>query len=527
VKTRETIARKPELWQITCEWLRALGNKPGNNFCRDEITTHPDYPSLISVTDFLDTGGMAYKAVQADASYIHEFNYPLLAHIRQHGDQFMHMISNAAEWDKQKEISEHWTGIVIYPEKNSKWRNEYDDAYKSNERKNKITAIGFAAVALLLLILSTYQYQSLTIAAFGLFSLAGLTISIAALAAELGYQSRIVKQVCGVMSSRGCEQVLKSQYAKGFAGITPADASALYFLTQFALFAAGAWLPSLTTGILLFSLAGIPVAAWSIYIQSVKLKEFCALCIAIVTALILQSVIAFIQWPPWQGILPPIYFASTFIFLTMLLLPVKQLLKTNSDNKSKIAELKKWKQDPDLFSTLWAQERAIDTTTWRNDLLLGNPMAPLQITVACNPYCGPCASSHRQLEELLHRYPGKLKIQMRLLCRPEDAGDSRTTAVIAILQKAATVENNEELQQLFTDWFEYMDFDKWVNKWKPDTNINVDQQLKQHSMWVEQSNIAWTPTFFINGKQLPGRYSLNDLELLIPRLRELPKQQTV
>jgi hypothetical protein len=154
-------------------------------------------------------------------------------------------------------------------------------------------------------------------------------------------------------------------------------------------------------------------------------------------------------------------------------------------------------------------------------------MAPLQITVACNPYCGPCASSHRQLEELLHRYPDQLKIQLRLLCRPEDAGDSRTTAVIAILQKATTVENNEELQQLFTDWFQYMDFDKWVNKWKPDTNINVDQQLKQHSLWVEQSNIAWTPTFFINGKQLPGRYSLNDLELLIPRLRELPKQQTV
>lgn len=527
VKTRRPIARKTELWQITCEWLKALGNKPDNNYCRDEITTHPDYPSLISVIDFLDSGGMAYKAVQADASFIHEFNYPLLAHIKQHGDQYMHMISHPTEWDEQKEISEYWTGIAIFPEKNSKWENEQDNAYKRTEQKNKITAAVFSATGLALLIISTYHhitslnFSSLTIAGFGLLSLTGLTISIATLAAELGYQSRIVKQVCGAISNFGCEHVLKSPYAKGVAGITPSDASVLYFATQFLLFVAGPWFPSLLTGVFLFSLAGIPIAAWSIYIQSVKLKEFCALCIGIVTVLVLQSVIAFVELPAWQGILPLIIFAVTLVFLTMLLLPVKQLIKTNSNSKTKIAELKKWKLDADLFLALWAQEREIDATIWRDDLLLGNPAAPLLITVACNPYCGPCANSHKELDELLHRYPDALKIQMRLLCRPDVEGDIRTTAVTAMLQKATTLENNAELQQLFTDWFHYMDFDKWATKWKPDSTINVEGQLKQHCTWVEQSNIAFTPSFFINGKQLPGRYTLNDLVMLIPRLPEL------
>jgi protein-disulfide isomerase/uncharacterized membrane protein len=323
------------------------------------------------------------------------------------------------------------------------------------------------------------------------------------------------------MSSRGCEHVLKSRYAKGMLGITPSDASVLYFATQFVLFIVGSWYPSLLTGIFLFSLAGIPIAAWSIYIQSVKLKEFCALCVGIVAVLILQSVITFIEWPTLQEIMPPLIFAGAIVFLGMLLLPIRQLIKANGDNKTKITELKKWKLDADLFAILQEREKKVDATIWRNDLVLGNPLAPVQITVACNPYCGPCANAHKQLDELLHRYPNALKIQMRLLCRPEDAGDSRTTVVIAMLQKAATIENNAELQQLFTDWFAWMDFAKWSAKWKPDGSINVDEQLKQHNRWVEQSNIAFTPTFFINGRQLPGRYSLNDIALLIPRLPEL------
>lgn len=77
-----------ELWQTAYNWLLLCGNKINNNYCKEEITTHPDYPALTSVIDFLDNGSMEYNAVQADASYIHEFNYPLLAHIRQPGQEF-------------------------------------------------------------------------------------------------------------------------------------------------------------------------------------------------------------------------------------------------------------------------------------------------------------------------------------------------------------------------------------------------------------------------------------------------------
>jgi hypothetical protein len=105
-----------ELWQTVHQWIGLCGNKVSKNYLKEEITTHPDYPTLISVADLLDSGGMKYKALRADASYIHEFNYPLLAHIQQPGLEYMHIVPNAAAWDDQIDITQHWSGIVLFPD---------------------------------------------------------------------------------------------------------------------------------------------------------------------------------------------------------------------------------------------------------------------------------------------------------------------------------------------------------------------------------------------------------------------------
>ncbi|MDP3667964.1 MAG: vitamin K epoxide reductase family protein [Sediminibacterium sp.] len=498
------------------------------SYCKEEITTHPDYPALISVIDFLDSGDMDYKAVRADASYIHEFNYPLLAHIRKPGQEYLHPINDAAVWDKQKEITEYWTGIVVYPGKNANWKNGQNKIYQQNAVKNKVIAAALVITGVALFIVSAFQFHNLLINIFGFLSLLGLLVSVFLLGTELGFQSQIVKQVCGAVSNGGCEKVLKSSYAKGVAGITPADASVLYFTAQFIVYLLGCWYPSLFISIILLAFSGIVIAAWSIYTQAVKLKQWCALCLGIVAVLVLQSINALFIMQHFLAneIGSSVYvglgiFVSLFFVLALALLPVKQLIKTNSSNKLKLAELKKWKSDADLFINQWQQEQEIDIVIWENDLLLGNPSAPLLITVACNPYCGPCAKAHMQLENLLNRFADKLKIQIRLLCNAENETDKRTLSVKSILQKAVTTKNNTDLRKMLSNWFDWMNYEKWNDKWQPDNTIDITQRLQQHSKWVEDSSIAFTPTFFINGKKLPGRYSLDDIEILIPHLADL------
>jgi protein-disulfide isomerase/uncharacterized membrane protein len=515
----------PELWQLTQNWLKLLGNKPNAKFCREEITTHPDYPAMTAVTDFLDAGKMQYNAVQADASYIHEFNYPLLAHISQPGHQYLHMIHNATEWDTQKEITQHWSGVVLFPEKNTNWQNQQNSIYGKEALKSKMFATMLIAAALGLFIASSLQQANIAIVVFGLFSMLGLVISIFLLGTELGYQSQLVKQVCGAVSSGGCERVLKSKYAKGLFGITPADASVLYFAAQFGFYLLSPYFADLLNWLLFIALFGSLIAIWSIYTQAVKLKEWCALCLGIVAVLVLQTAIALLI-TNFQ-FLHPISLETFLIFMLIItllafsLLPVKELIKTNKINQQKLAELKKWKTDAGLFISQWRQEQPVDTTIWENDLVLGNPTAPIIITVACNPYCGPCAKAHVQLDELLHRFTGKVKVQVRLLCNANDDTDKKTIAVKAILQKAVTTDDNVQLQQILTDWFEWMNYEKWTEKWQPDSTVDIKERLKAHSKWVNDSAVQFTPTFFVNGRKLTGRYGLNDITVLLPQLAEI------
>lgn len=455
----------------------------------------------------------------------------MLAHISQPGQQYLHIIPNATEWDKHKEITRYWSGVVIFPEKNTTWQNEQNSSYVKEALKSKVFTIVLIVAALGLFIASSMRQANIATIAFGLLSLLGLVISVFLLGAELGYQSQLVKQVCGAVSSGGCEKVLKSKYAKGMFGITPADASVLYFAAQFIYYLLSPYFINFLNCLVLIAFGGAVIALWSIYTQAVKLKEWCTLCLGIVAVLVLQTGISILitdfQFLYLISLQPFLFFVLSTGLLAVALLLVKGLIKTNKTNQHKLAELKKWKSDAGLFITQWQQEQKIDTTIWKNDLVIGNSDAPILITVACNPYCGPCAKVHMHLDDLLHRFPNKIKVVVRFLCDPYTEKDKRTIAVRAILQNAASLKNNTKLQQLLTDWFAWMDFEKWIEKWQPDNNLDVNNRLKEHSKWVEDGGINFTPTFFINGRKLPGRYNIKDVEMLMPQLVEILTEKSV
>lgn len=517
-----------ELWETSHEWLSLTGNSVNKKFCREEIGTHPDYPALTSLTDFLDSGGMEYNAVQADASYIHEFNYPLLAHIKEPGQEYVHIIGDAASWETQKDITRHWSGICIFPEKGTRWVNTENDAYQQRGREARLRNMAAAGLALALFVVAAIYNPSPLYIAFGALSLAGLVISILTLGTELGVQNSLVKQVCGAVSKGGCDKVLKSTYSKGIAGFTTGDIASLYFAAQYAGFLYAAVYPALFSTLVWVSLPGLLVAAWSVYTQSVKIKQWCALCLGIAAVLVLQFLVSgYISFTTDFAALfnteAIILYAGIALLISLFFLPVKKLLKTNNVNQQKLAELKKWKMDAGIFSRLLSDEENVDVTIWENDLLLGNAGAPVKITVACNPYCGPCALAHTELDKILEKYKDKVCLQVRFLCKASDPSNERTKAVTAILRSFIELKTEHERKLMLSDWFSLMDYDKWMEKWKPVYQLNVQDYLQQHENWVNESNIMYTPTFFVNGKKMSGRYELGDFAVLIPQLSEIPE----
>lgn len=200
--------------------------------------------------------------------------------------------------------------------------------------------------------------------------------------------------------------------------------------------------------------------------------------------------------------------------------PHKSINKKHNSSQAQISRIKKWQSDASIFLAQLEKEQTVDTTIWENDLVIGNLDAPIMITVVCNPYCGPCAKAHKELDEILDRFKGKVKVQLRLLCNPKNAEDIKTIAVKAILQQAAFTKSNNDLQTMLSDWFEWMSYDKWICKWNTEEQKDVKTILLKHAKWVNENNVTHTPTFFVNGKKLPGRYHLKNLEKLIPQLAE-------
>lgn len=519
---KQQLHLQTELSVIVYNWLITAGNKINKDYCTQEITTHADYPAVTAVVDFLDAGNMAYQAVQADASYIHEFNYPLLAHIKMPGNEYLHIIQNATAWDAQKETTKYWSGITIFPEKNAYWQNEENNIATATAQKQTYLFTAWCGIGLLLFLASIYYSPLLWYNIFGFLGLAGVFISAAAFATELGIQSNTVKQVCGAVSKGGCEAVLKSKIAKGAFGITPSDIAVIYFAAQFTIYLAAAFFPNVFSILPYMALAGIAIIGTSIYTQAVVIKQWCALCLSIAGILLLQVLTALFLLGS-ISIVSFITFGAAALFFTAALLPIKKLLKSYVATKPKLTELKKWQSDPNIFLAQLEKEQTVDISIWENDLVIGNPNAPIMITVACNPYCGPCAKAHQELDHILKIFEGRVKVQLRFLCKATDDNHLTTIALKSMLEQSDILKINSDLHTMFIDWFHWMDIIRWRKKWNKVSTKNVKDQLVKHDNWVRESNITYTPTFFINGKKLPSKYNLKTIKKIIPQLAHKSK----
>jgi len=516
-----------QLWQTAHDWLKANGNKADLGFCKQEITSHPEYPRLTSLVDFLDKGKLSYHAVQTDISCIEQFNYPVLAHIAVPGNQYVKVVRRSDEWRKRGSDLQYWSGIVIFSEPDSGWKNNDSLAFK--RQRNRVLFI-YSCLGLIILaafgIASLYQSNSLFIL-FVFFSLVGAGLSFIALGTELGFDNQYVKQVCSSINSKGCEAVIQSPFAKGIAGISAADASLAYFCTQVVLYIISSRFPTISNAVVALAYTGVVVISWSLYTQAIILKQYCIVCLGIVLVLLAQGFIALSIHPFIDHFQEFGFFGGIYLTSLLGIVLIKRMQKTINEGRTEISKFIQWKANTDLFLKQWDDEPAADMATWSDDLIFGRSDAPLHIVVACNPFCNPCAETHKKLEKLIDQFSGKIKVQIRFLCKSIDVEDRYTKAVTAILKKGAVSADNSECRDMLMDWFKWMDYDKWVAKWQlsslaPDMPVkeryDVTQRVKLHDDWTKDNGIQFTPTLFLNGKKIPGKYSIDDFNLLIPEL---------
>jgi protein-disulfide isomerase len=136
--------------------------------------------------------------------------------------------------------------------------------------------------------------------------------------------------------------------------------------------------------------------------------------------------------------------------------------------------------------------------------------------------CGPCAKAHPAIEEILANNED-VKVQM-IFTANDDEKDIKAKPV-KHLMALAEKENAELIHVALDDWYspEKKDSASAVDRYdvfaaKYSLNGGIQKQgkkLEAMSEWCKEIKIEFTPTFFVNGYQLPEVYKIEDVQNLL------------
>lgn len=506
-----------KLTQPVFKWLRLSGINVSRRYLDNQLQSHPDYPSLVSITDTLDELDIENMSLVVDKERLDELPVPFLAHNSLQDGSFIVVNDLKKQIKGDKEFEKNWDGIVVLAAKPANWHHrENEKALAKDKAIWNQTLLGMAAVVLSAAF-SLFNHFSFQPVGLLLATLAGVGVAVLIVQQELGISNEITEQLCSAGKETDCNVVINSKGSKLTQWFNWADAGVIYFASFLVLLIASPANPVLS----LLSAAAIPFIFFSVYYQWRVVKKWCTLCLITVAVLLLQFVLllpSLVRFESNTFNVGSMFFAA-FIFVATAaswLLVVKPYLQKNKELTDKNYSLLRFKNNPDIFNALLHQQRQVDIAPFANDLQLGNPDAPIQIMVASNPYCGPCAKAHKILHELVEK--NDIGVTVRFNINADQPENNKTQVVQHILQYLAetghTVYNS---RQLLHEWFLWRDYEKFSKAHPVSLQVDVGYTMKNQNTWVDKTKIQFTPTIFINGNELPKQYRLDDLNGMLSK----------
>lgn len=521
--------------------LQSLLQKHKINVDHDElafqIKSHPSYPSLHAVTGVLSHFNIENVAIKVPVNDDTLAQLPIcfLAQIRNtEGEHIVLVIKKGLNYKlvfnpkensliSSKIFLEQFTGIVVAVEK-----DETNTSIISStiNYRNTFSIISIAIFIALFFLNRPSLFETF----YFILSTIGIGVSYLIIQHDLGIDSKIVNTICSQESkTTNCNAVLNSKGATLFKNIKLSDISFIYFiaLTLLSAFFSMANLDF----VLLFqiSLLSVPIISYSIYYQAVIVKNWCTLCLIIVTILTFQaSLIFFVEsFKLNVSVLSILIIALSFLSTASLWLLIAAKLKKEQEFKTSKIEATKFKRNFDLFNTLLEKSETINTTIpISNEIIFGNKNAPLNIIVVTNPFCGHCKGVHSLVESILKHHHNDLSVTVRFNINTsnlESDGVLVSTRLIELFHTEGELKCLEAMHDIYNN----VDAKSWLNKWKKCSNThNYKTILETESHWCLDNNINFTPELLINGKVYPKAYDRGNLAFFIEDLNEYYYEKT-
>lgn len=523
--------------------IRLFNIKISRSSLKQEIEEHPDYPSLLSISDTLQFYGIENITAAFDHDRLTHIPTPFITQVKnkKNGTQLFTVVKEASDetvtyFDADKQAWRNvtttqflasYSGIALMADLNAMVEEkDYHQKIRAERNNRFITYIAASLLPFIVLtagIFSSMQAGKVSLLPFifCLLTLSGGLFSILLVWYEIDQHNPALQKVCSFSKKASCGAVLKSNGAQ-VAGISWSIIGFAYFAgSLIALLSTGMHYPPMLGALSWISIATVPYIGYSLYYQWQIVKRWCMLCLSVQAVLALQFLVAVTAgWYNHLSIpdinttlLMQISIAFSIpVLLSVSMLPLIRKAKDSQNNK---AALQRLKRHPAVFESLLQRQKKIVRSTENLGITIGNPNPKYKIIKVCNLYCRPCAMAHPVIEELLEKNPD---IQLQIIFTATNREGNIATAPAKHLLAISEKKNEVNIRQALNDWYlpGKKDYKVFAEKYPMNGELQKQaEKINGMSHWCQEMEIDSTPCFFINGYQLPSTYDITDLKYFL------------
>jgi len=177
-------------------------------------------------------------------------------------------------------------------------------------------------------------------------------------------------------------------------------------------------------------------------------------------------------------------------------------------------QLQKFKYNADLFNKTLAEQPKYAQPDEEWSIVLGNTEAENVITMVTNPYCPPCASTHKLLHDLLEQ---RENLQARIVFTADNSDNDIKTPVSRHLMTLHGLPDKTIVTKALYDWYEQKqkNYEDWAKAYPVQLNEAEYNKINKQKAWCEIAEVTATPTMLLNGYKLPELYQLTDLKYMV------------
>ena len=510
--------------------IQNIGIKTTSIF-RDSIGRQPNYPSMECLVGVLDELKISNISIKLQAEQLHKVTFPAIAHLQVEQDSYFvllqsidneHIIFYDTENGNQKQtieaFSKTWSGktILLSIDAQSVEPN-YAENLKKEQTQNLEKGIIYAIVGLLFCV-GLYFGQSWYDRALWFLYGAGAAISVLLLQNEFGQQNEIIQKLCGftgnsIQNTTGCDTVTHSKASKIFGWLSWSEVGLFYFLGSLLVLVVSVVLPVVRL-LSVIHLCSIIYAAWSVYYQWRVAKQWCVLCLLVqfVSALIFVTFLLSGVYTQISTIKLSDFYTITTAFSIPVglwfILKSKWIASRNVFNLEK--ELLSWSKNTELFEAFLQKQPHVEMGHFSNEITIGNPEAPIVLTMVSNPFCNPCADAHKEVKALVEYFSDELQVIIRFVANTADSQH--------VINHFYSFESATQTENIIDDWYNTKDLQAWLSKYPAYKSVVTQPETSKIAQWIEGANIEFTPTFFVNGRQLKQPYNIYNFKNFVRAL---------